>query len=306
MRILVTGGAGFIGSHVADAYLARGHKVVVIDDLSTGSRKNVDPIVRFYKGDIRDAKVLRRIVQKEQPQVLSHHAALVSVARSLRDPMPTLEVNVLGTVNLLTAFGEASRAKNKKFIFASTGTAFYGDPHEVRASESTPALPLSAYGLSKKMAEEAVRLYAHQFGFDYLMLRYANVYGPRQNPKGGVGAIAIFSDLLKRGKHPLIFGNGKKTRDYIHVEDIVRANVLGLKKGSKVELNLGWGREISDRQVFDAVARYYGYAREPRHAPHREGEVHRITLDSKKARRVLGWTPRVTFEKGIPATLGDL
>jgi UDP-glucose 4-epimerase len=305
MRILVTGGAGFIGSHIVDAYVAKGHKVSIVDNLNTGFRKNLNPKARFYKADVLDAKAIRDIIRKEQPEVLSHQAALVAVAKSIRDPLPTLAVNVLGTVNVLKAFGEASRAKKKKFIFASTGTAFYGDPKEIRASETTTAVPLSAYGLSKKMAEEAVRLYSRQFGFEHLIFRYANVYGPRQNPKGEVGAIAIFADLIKRGQRPMIFGKGDKTRDYIYVDDIVRANILGLAKGKGVELNLGWGREISDRQVFDAVARHFGYDAEPKYAPHREGEVHRITLDSKRAKRVLGWEPKITFEKGVPMTLGS-
>ena len=306
MKILVTGGAGFIGGHIVDAYLKAGHKVAVLDDLVTGSRRNLNPKAKFYKADVRDVKKVRAAIAEFQPDVINHHAAIAEVVRSMRDPMPTLEVNVLGTANLLTAFGTMSRSKNKKFIFASTGGALYGEPRKLPAGETTLPGPLSVYGLSKQMAEDLIRFYAREFSFPYLIFRYANVYGPRQNPKGEAGVVAIFGGLLKVGKQPAIFGDGKKTRDYVYVGDIVRANLLGLTKGKNVELNLGLGREVQDRKVFDEVAAYYGYSKEPKYLPHRKGEVKRITLDAKKARRVLGWKPGVDLEDGIKKALKAL
>ncbi len=306
MRILLTGGAGFIGSHIADAYIAAGHRVAVLDNLKTGFRRNLNPRAEFHLTDVRDEAEVRKIIRKFQPQVINHHAALVEVIRSMREPAETLRVNVLGTANLLAAFGAESRARNKKFIFASTGGAIYGEPRKLPAAENTAPAPLSAYGLSKQMGEDLVRFYARQSGFDYLILRYANVYGPRQNPKGEAGVVAIFGGLLKNNRQPVIFGDGTKTRDYVYVGDIVRANLLGLKKGRNTELNLGWGREVSDLEIFEQAARFHAYARGPRFAPFRAGEVRRITLDAAKARRILGWRPHTGLEKGIAKTLAAL
>jgi UDP-glucose 4-epimerase len=306
MKILITGGAGFIGSHIVDAYIAQGHSVAVIDNLSTGFRRNVNKKAKFYKADITDIKAVQRIVAQVQPQVVNHQAALVEVIRSLRDPLPTLIVNTLGTANILTAFGTLSKAKNKKFLFASTGGAIYGEPKKLPADEKTFPMPLSAYGLSKHMAEEEIRFLSKQFDFEYLIFRYANVYGPRQNPKGEAGVVAIFGGLLKHGEQPIIFGDGKKTRDYMFVSDIVRANVLGLKKGKNIEINLGWGRHVSDREVFDRVAEFYGYGKPPRFLPHRAGEVRHITLNASKAEKELGWAPKVPFEKGVRQTLDTI
>lgn len=305
MRILVTGGAGFIGSHIVDEYIREGHAVAVLDNLSTGFRRNLNPRAKFHKADIRDASAVRKIIGREQPQIISHHAAIAEVIRSMREPAKTLEVNVLGTANLLTAF-EESRARNKKFIFASTGGAIYGEPKKLPAAETEPAVPLSVYGLSKKMDEELVRYYARQDGFEYLIFRYANVYGPRQNPKGEAGVVAIFGGLLKNGKQPVIFGDGTKTRDYVYVGDVVRANLLALRRGRNTELNLGLGRKISDYKVFEETAVFYKYSRKPRFARFRPGEVQDITLDARRARQLLGWMPEMDFETGVFETLNSL
>jgi len=296
MRILVTGGAGFIGSHVVDGYLQDGHRVSVVDNLATGSRGNVHPKARFYEGDIRNTTRLREILRREKPDVVNHHAAIAEVVRSLRDPLPTLEVNVSGTAALLLACGEAGI---KKFLFASTGGAIYGEPKRIPATESEPPTPLSPYGLSKWLGEECIRFYSRIYGFPYLILRYPNVYGPRQNPKGEAGVVAIFAGLMVEGARPTIFGDGGKTRDYVYVEDVVRANRIALKRGKNETLNLGWGRKVSDQAIFDTLARLFLYREKPRYAAHREGEVYRIALSARRASRRLGWKPTVSLEEGM-------
>jgi UDP-glucose 4-epimerase len=306
MRIIVTGGAGFIGSHVVDAYLARGHKVAVIDNLSTGFRKNLNPKARFYKADIRDLKALERIFRRERPEAVNHHAAIAEVVKSLRDPLPTLQVNVLGTANVLLCFGRHGKGKNRKFIFSSTGGAIYGEPEKIPADENTPAAPLSPYGLSKLLGEETIKFYSRSYGFDYLIFRYPNVYGPRQNPKGEAGVVAIFGSLMKQGKRPTIFGDGTKARDYVYVGDIVGANITGLKTGVNSVLNLGMGKPVSDQTIFDTIARYAGFTGKPIHAPYRKGEVYRIALAARRARKILGWRPKTGLNDGVKKTLAAL
>ncbi len=303
LRILVTGGAGFIASHVADGYIKRGHHVAIVDNLATGFRKNVNPRARFYRGDIRNAAFVEKVVRKEKPHTINHHAAIAEVVKSLRDPIPTYQTNVLGTVNLLMAAG---RAKIRKFIFSSTGGAIYGEPTKIPADETTSPVPLSPYGLSKFMGEELIEFYARHFGFEYLIFRYPNVYGPRQNPKGEAGVVAIFGGIIKRGKRPTIFGDGTKTRDYVHVEDIVRANMATIQKGKNLTVNIGWGKKVSDQMIFDAIAEYYQFSQQPIYAPYRKGEVYQIALDAQKARRLLGWKPTIPLTRGIAKTLAAL
>lgn len=297
MKILVTGGAGFIASHVVDAYVARGHTVVIVDNISSGFRRNINKKAKFYKADIRNLTALRKIFKKEKPDMVNHHAAVSEVIKSVRDPGLTYDVNILGTANLLLAAGEV---KVKKFIFISTGGALYGNPKNgVRARENTPPNPLSPYALSKVIGETLVQTYAKWYRFPYLIFRYANVYGPRQNPRGEAGVIAIFTRLICGGGRPRIFGDGTKTRDYVYVEDIARANVLGLRKGKNEILNLGVGREITDQKVFDEIAKNLEYKKPPIYAPFRKGEVYRIALNSSRAKRILGWKARVRFEEGV-------
>jgi UDP-glucose 4-epimerase len=299
MKIIVTGGAGFIASHIVDAYIKAGHRVVVIDDLSTGFRKNVNPKATFYKADIRDYAAIEKIFKKEKPEVVNHHAAIAEVVKSLRDPMPTLQVNVLGTTNVLLAFGNYGKGKNRKFIFSSTGGAIYGEPKKIPADESTDAAPLSPYGLSKLLGEDVIKFYARQYGFTYLIFRYPNVYGPRQNPKGEAGVVAIFVGLMKSGKRPTIFGDGSKARDYTFVHDIVYANILALKKGRNDTINLGWGKTITDLQVFETIAQEIAFPEKPIYLPFRTGEVYRISIDAAKARKIFGWKPKTEFKKGV-------
>ncbi len=285
MKILVTGDAGFIASHITDKYRALGHTVVSVDN------RHKKPV------DINDAEKLIALFKKEKPDIVNHHAAIAEVVKSIKDPLPTFRTNVLGTVNVLMAAGACGTVK--KFIFASTGGAIYGEPKKIPASESAPATPLSPYGMSKFLGEETIKFYAKMFGFSYLIFRYPNVYGPRQDPKGEAGVVAIFTELMKNGKQPTIFGDGTKARDYVYVDDIVRANVTALRKGKNEILNIGWGRKITDRKIFDEIKKNVKFAGEPIYAPYRKGEVYQIALEAKKALETIGWKPAIAFEEGV-------
>ena len=306
MKIIVTGGAGFIASHVADLYIKEGHSVAVIDNLSTGFRKNVNPKAKFYKADIRDRAAIDRIFKKEKPEIVNHHAAIAEVVKSLRDPIPTLDVNVLGITNVLVSFGNYGRGAHKKFIFSSTGGAIYGEPKKIPADESTRATPFSPYGLSKFLGEEIIKFYSRQYGFPYFIFRYPNVYGPRQNPKGEAGVVAIFGGLMKAGHRPIIFGDGTKARDYTFVSDIARANLAALHKGINETINLGWGKPTTDQMIFDAVAAAARFSERPIYKPYRKGEVYRIALDARRAERVLNWKPKVSLNDGIREVVDSL
>ncbi|MBS3903047.1 MAG: NAD-dependent epimerase/dehydratase family protein [Anaplasmataceae bacterium] len=299
MKILVTGGAGFIASHIVDAYIAQEHQVAVIDNLASGFRKNLNRKARFYKVDIKNRVQLEKVFKDFRPEVVNHHAAIAEVVKSLRDPIPTYETNVLGTANLALLFGQYAKGRNKKFIFASTGGAIYGDPKKIPATENTLEKPLSPYGLSKLLGEEVIKFYARTLNFPYFIFRYSNVFGPRQNPKGEAGVVAIFGLLMKSKKQPIIFGDGSKVRDYVYVGDVVRANVLALKKGVNETINIGQGKAVTDKMIFDAIAKVARYNKPPRYAPFRKGEVEKITLNYAKAGKVLGWKPQVDLEEGV-------
>ena len=299
MTILVTGGAGFIASHVADAYINAGHRVIIIDNLNTGFRKNVNPKAIFYKTDIRDLDALEKIFKKERPTIVNHHAAIAEVVKSINNPIPTYDVNVIGTANVLLCFGKYGKGSHRRFIFSSTGGAIYGEPETIPATEETSKSPLSPYGLSKYLGEEVIKFYSKIYGFNYLIFRYPNVYGPRQNPKGEAGVIAIFCGLMLKGERPLIFGDGTKSRDYMFVADIVRANMLALSKSKNEIVNIGWGKEISDQLIFNTLAQVMGFKKPVRYAPYRKGEVYRIALSAQKARRLLGWKPQISLKEGM-------
>ena len=295
MTALITGGAGFIGSHLVDAVLASGGRAVVVDDLSTGKKENVRPEVRFYQVDIRDAGALEEVFLRERPEIVNHHAAQADVRKSMADPGFYAQVNVLGTVNVLAL---SLRYGVRKMVFAST-CAVYPEPETIPASEAHPVQPLSTYGLTKYIGEKYLELYRDVHGLKFTAFRYGNVYVPRQDPKGEAGVVAIFSQQMLGGVRPTLFGNGTKTRDYVYVADIVAANLLAMAgAGDGQVFNLGWGREVTDFEVFDAVRRAVGVFVEPIHAQKRPGEVDRIALDSGKARALLGWQPRVPFEEG--------
>ncbi len=300
MKILVTGGNGFIGSHIVRAYLRAGHRIAIIDRSSRNARRNAHSKIAFYKADIRDLARMEEIFSRERPEVVSHHAALIDVVYSVANPLPTLETNVLGTATLLSAFKKFGTGR-KKFIFASSA-AVYGDPKKLPVRETVECSPISTYGLSKVLAEGVIRFYAVTSGVTYTIFRYANAYGPGQKS----GAVSIFADLMRRGKTPVIFGDGKKNRDYVYAEDIARANVLALMKGKNEVFNLGWGETVSDTAMYDVLAKNIGFKKPPVYKPYRQGEIYAMALSAKKAKKILGWKPKVKFGEGIKKTAAAL
>ncbi|MGQ9684066.1 MAG: NAD-dependent epimerase/dehydratase family protein [Anaerolineae bacterium] len=300
MKVMVTGGAGFIGSHVVDAFVAAGHDVLVVDDLSIGKREQVNPAARLYVADIRDAAALEPIFASEKPEAISHQAARANVRESMEKPVLYADVNVLGSLNLLEA---ARRYGVRKVIYASTGGAAYGEPVYVPVDEQHPVNPLDPYGASKHHVEHYLFLYRRNYGLDYTVLRYPNVYGPRQDPLGEAGVIAIFTGLMLKGGQPIINGDGEQLRDHLYVGDVARANVLALDKGSGEIINLGTGVGTSVNQVFAALKQATGYTGDEVHGPPKLGEVSRIYLDASKARAILGWQPEVALDEGLKRTV---
>lgn len=296
LKVLVTGGAGFIGSHLCDALIARGDRVIVVDNLSTGKRANLNPKASFHEVDIRDAAALEKVFEAERPDRVSHHAAQTDVRRSMAEPGYDAQVNVVGSVNV---FHLCSKLGVKKVLFASSSAA-YPEPEYVPVREDHPIHPLSAYGLTKYIGEHYLRFYREVYRLPFTAFRYGNVYGPRQDPQGEAGVVAIFCSRMLAGAPCTLFGDGKKTRDYVYVDDVVAANLLALDGAGDGEvLNIGWGREITDFEVFDAVRKALGKQADPTYAPKRPGELDRIALDSSKAAKALGWAPRVPFDEGI-------
>ncbi|HEY2954302.1 MAG TPA: NAD-dependent epimerase/dehydratase family protein [Candidatus Eisenbacteria bacterium] len=300
MRILVTGGAGFIGSHVADRFLALGHEVAVLDNLSTGFREFVPRAARFVQADVTDAGAVDRCVGEWRPEVVSHHAAQIDVRKSVEDPVHDARVNLLGGLELLRA---CTRHRVRKFLYASTGGALYGEGRQLPATEDHPVNPESPYGASKHALEHYLYLWKLLHGLDYTVLRYPNVYGPRQNPHGEAGVNAIFIGLMLEGKRPRIFGTGEQLRDYVYVGDIVEANVLALDRGSGETVNIGSGLGVSVNRIFTELKSILGFEGEAIHDAPRPGEVQRIYLDATRAGTVLGWTPRVGFREGLEKTV---
>ncbi len=299
MRVLLTGGAGFIGSHVADQLLAHGHEVAVVDDLSSGKRENVPEGVVFYERDIRDG--CTGIFEEFDPEALCHQAAQMDVRRSVREPVFDADVNVIGTLGLL---GDCVRYGVKKIVFASTGGAIYGEQQEFPALEDHPQYPVSPYGVSKLAGERYLHFYHVQYGLPYAALRYANVYGPRQDPHGEAGVVAIFSGNLAADKVSTINGTGEQTRDYVYVEDVARANVLALE-GDIVSgaYNIGTGIETSVNELYESMRKISGKDLPPEHGPAKSGEQSRSSVDPSKAARALGWRPETERAAGLEETL---
>ena len=297
MKTLVTGGAGFIASHLVDRLIDEGHSVVVVDNLSAGRFENVNKSATFYKIDICNSTALELIFKKERPEVVNHHAAQVNVRKSVDTPMYDANVNILGSLNLC----ELSRKfQVKKFIYASTGGAVYGEPKSLPVKETCPVEPISQYGASKHTVEHYLYIFYKLYGLNFTVLRYPNVYGPRQSPHGEAGVIAIFSEQILKNKRPTIFGDGSKTRDYVYVGDIITANMTVLNNSGNGEIyNLGWGKEITDYEVFETVRRAFLSNIKPIFGQKRPGEIEHISLDSSKATKALGWKPKITFEEGV-------
>lgn len=300
VKILVTGGAGFIGSHVVDAYIEAGHEVVVVDNLVTGNRQNVHPAARFYEVDIRDADALEEVFAREKPDVVNHHAAQVNVRHSVADPIYDAQVNILGSLNVLLA---ARRHNVRKVIYISTGGAVYGEPVYLPCDEDHPVNPICEYGATKHAVEHYLYMYRQNYGLDYTVLRYPNVYGPRQDPKGEAGVVAIFARQMLLDEQVVINGSGEQERDFVYVSDCARANLMVLERGSGRIYNLGTGQGTSVNRIFAALKELTGYRRDPVHGPPIVGETFRIYLDATRARQELGWEPQVSLEEGLRRTV---
>jgi UDP-glucose 4-epimerase len=301
MRVLITGGAGFIGSHVADAYRAAGHEIGIVDDLSSGSRENLAPEARFWQADIRAAEI-PAIVADFRPDLISHHAAQMSVAVSARDPRLDADINILGLLNVLEA---AVRHGVRRIVFASTGGAMYGDRDDLPASEAVFPAPVSPYGVAKLAGERYLHAFRSMHGLEAVALRYANVYGPRQNPHGEAGVVAIFCRAILEGRPLVVNGDGEQTRDYVYVEDIVRGNLLATTlpvQGELPVLNLGTGVEATVNDLVRHLRAIAGRPFDVRHGPAKPGEQRRSALDAALARRTLGWQAGLDLRAGLART----
>jgi UDP-glucose 4-epimerase len=300
MRILVTGGAGFIGSHVVDALIEEEHEVIVVDDLSTGKRENLNPDAKFYHLDIRDAQHLEEVFAAERPEIVNHQAARANVRESMEKPILYAEVNVIGSLNLL----ELSRKYGVgRFIYASTGGAVYGEPEYLPADEAHPINPLDPYGASKHFVEHYLYLYDLNYGLRSISLRYSNVYGPRQDPHGEAGVVAIFAGQMLEGGQPVINGSGEQERDFVYVGDIAEANIQAMERGDGQIYNIGWGVGTSINEIFAKLKEITAYEKEAVHGAPKLGEVFRIYLDAEKAKQELGWMPRVGLDEGMRRTV---
>jgi UDP-glucose 4-epimerase len=299
VRTLVTGGAGFIGSALADALLAAGHEVTVVDDLSRGRRDQVSADAALHVLDIADAR-LGTMVAACRPEVVFHQAAQIDVRRSLTEPFLDTHINVLGTVNLLQA---CAMARVRRVVFASSGGAIYGDTERLPTPEHHAPAPASLYGAAKQVGEIYGNVYARLYGLEFIALRYANVYGPRQDPHGEAGVVAIFAEKLLRGEAPVINGDGLQTRDYVYVDDVVRANLLAASTASLGAFNIGTGRETDVVAIHRLLAGAAGHDGPPRHGPAKPGEQRRSCLDVRLADSRLDWRPEVSLEEGLHRTL---
>jgi len=300
MKILVTGAAGFIGSHVADAYVNLGHDVVILDDLSRGSKRNLNPKCRFYQCDIRDREGIERVFLLEKPTVINHHAAQMDVRRGVREPLFDAQVNILGSINLIEV-GLAHGAK--RFIYAATAGAGYGEPKQMPVPEDYPINPITPYGVSKHTVEHYLFTFQVLYGLEYVVLRYGNVYGPRQSSHGEAGVFAIFSEQMLVGVRPVIYGDGKKTRDYVYISDVAGANVAAIDRGTNEIFNISSGVETPDLEIFQRVRDLLGKHVEPQFVARRPGEIDNICLDISKAKSLMQWVPRINLSEGASQTV---
>jgi UDP-glucose 4-epimerase len=302
-KILVTGGAGFIGSHVVDLFLAKGYEVVVVDDLSMGKASNLNPGAKFHQIDIGSPQ-MRDVFAAERPDYVSHHAAQAEVRRSVAEPLFDASVNILGSLNLLECAREFGV---KHFVYISSGGAVYGEPEQLPCTEEHPVQPICPYGASKHTVEHYLYMYHANYGLNYTVLRYANVFGPRQNPQGEAGVVAIFAGKMLADEPALVNGDGEQTRDFVYVGDCAYANYLAVTVDHPSGIyNIGWGRPTSVNEIFFALAKATGYARPIQRGPAKVGETRHIYLDATKAARELGWMPTLTLEEGLEKTISHL
>ena len=298
MKILVTGGAGFIASQIADAYILEGHEVHILDNLSTGFEKNINPKAIFINSDITSQSILS-LFKKERFDVVNHHAAQIDVRKSVNDPIFDANTNILGTINLLQA---AVKTGVKKFMFASTGGAVYGEQEYFPADEKHPTNPVSPYGITKLSIEKYLFFYKIEYKLNYTILRYANVYGPRQNPFGEAGVVAIFTNKLLKNENPIINGDGEQTRDYVFVEDVVKANVIALNDNTSDIYNIGTGVETSVNELFAKLNQISGSKASEKHGPAPKGEQARSVITSDKLYKKFNWKPSIKIEEGLKKT----
>lgn len=294
-KVLVTGGAGFIGSHLVTGLLDNGYPVAVVDDLSSGQLRNLDHRATFYHAPINDQRV-KQIIQREGPEIIFHLAAQSSVRQSTLDPVADADSNVLGTIRLLDA---AASEGVEKIIFSSTGGAIYGNPDTIPCDEDTPVNPLTPYALSKYVSELYLELFYRTYGLQYTILRYANVYGPGQDPNGEAGVIAIFAGLMLRGRSPNIYGDGEQERDFVYVSDIVEANLAAMYRGDGCIYNISAGEPVTINRIYSLLQECTEFHQEPVYRPRRAGEVLKIALDHSRATRELGWEPKIPLEEGL-------
>jgi UDP-glucose 4-epimerase len=301
VRILVTGGAGFIGSHVVDAFVAAGHEVAVLDSLVTGNEGNVNHAATLYRVDLRDQAEVEKVVAAFRPELVSHHAAQSEVPKSVKDPAHDAHVNIVGGLNLLKASVDHGV---RKVIFSSTGGALYGEPDIVPAGEDHPVRPLSPYGTSKYAFEQYLGTFRRTFGLDFTVLRYANIYGARQDFHAEEGrVIAIFAGRMLADKPLTIDGTGDQSRDMLHVGDVATANLAAVEKGSGGTFHISTGIAVSVRDLFRKLADLTDYKLEPNFGPARKGDVYRIALDNQRAKDGLDWEPQVSLEEGLTLTV---
>lgn len=301
MNVLVTGGAGFIGSHVVDKLVENGYGVIVVDNLSSGKVENLNRNALFYEQSIEDEEMMERIFSLHRPEYVFHLAAQASVAISVREPARDAKTNIIGSLVLLE---KSIKYGVKKFIFSSTGGAIYGENVKVFPTPETEIPhPISPYGIAKYSTEMYLEFFAREYGLKYTVLRYSNVYGPRQDPYGEAGVVAIFTERMLRGEEVHIFGDGEYVRDYVYVEDVVRANLLAMEKGDNEVFNIGTGRGTTVNQLFKLLKEITGYDKEPVYKPPRKGDVRKSILDYTKAKEKLGWEPKIPLEEGLKLTV---